>query len=130
MKDHIVVTPRGYVTEDGNERDFLLAKVFTQYGARQMATKRNGIAIQLIDYGKDTVGGLLAESVRGRLHKALLPNGEKLSEARRAAHMTQNDLADRLQVTQTYISKIESGITEGTKSFMKRAADAIGMVPQ
>jgi DNA-binding XRE family transcriptional regulator len=49
----------------------------------------------------------IAYQFRKKVKKTI--NSEKLKEARRKAHLTQVELAKRIGVTQTHISKIERG---------------------
>jgi transcriptional regulator with XRE-family HTH domain len=51
----------------------------------------------------------------------------QVREIRRARHMSQRQLAGRMQVPRTYISKIENGKAIPTLSSLDRLADALGV---
>ena len=50
-----------------------------------------------------------------------------MKEIRRARHMSQRQLAGRMQVPRTYISKIENGKAIPTLGSLARLADALGV---
>ena len=50
-----------------------------------------------------------------------------VKEIRRARHLSQRNLAGRMQVPRTYISKIENGKAIPTLSSLERLADALGV---
>jgi transcriptional regulator with XRE-family HTH domain len=50
-----------------------------------------------------------------------------VKEIRRARHLSQRQLAGRMQVPRTYISKIENGKAIPTLSSLERLADALGV---
>jgi transcriptional regulator with XRE-family HTH domain len=50
-----------------------------------------------------------------------------VKETRRARHLSQRQLAGRMQVPRTYISKIENGKAIPTLSSLARLADALGV---
>jgi transcriptional regulator with XRE-family HTH domain len=51
----------------------------------------------------------------------------QVKEIRRARHLSQRQLAGRMQVPRTYISKIENGKAIPTLSSLQRLADALGV---
>jgi transcriptional regulator with XRE-family HTH domain len=51
----------------------------------------------------------------------------QVKEIRRARHMSQRQLAGRMQVPRTYISKIENGKAIPTLSSLERLAAALGV---
>ncbi|MGA3371897.1 MAG: helix-turn-helix transcriptional regulator [Terracidiphilus sp.] len=51
----------------------------------------------------------------------------QVKEIRRARHMSQRQLAGRMQVPRTYISKIENGKAIPTLGSLARLADALGV---
>ncbi|MGO9316997.1 MAG: helix-turn-helix domain-containing protein [Terracidiphilus sp.] len=51
----------------------------------------------------------------------------QVKEIRRARHLSQRQLAGRMQVPRTYISKIENGKAIPTLSSLERLADALGV---
>ncbi|MDR1259419.1 MAG: helix-turn-helix domain-containing protein [Tannerellaceae bacterium] len=52
--------------------------------------------------------------------------GQMVEEARKKAHITQSELAKRIGVDKSYISKIENGIIEPKFSTFYRIMSAIG----
>ncbi len=50
-----------------------------------------------------------------------------VKEIRKARHMSQRQLASRMQVPRTYISKIENGKAMPTLTSLERLADALGV---
>jgi transcriptional regulator with XRE-family HTH domain len=50
-----------------------------------------------------------------------------VKEIRRARHLSQRQLAGRMQVPRTYISKIENGKAIPTLGSLERLADALGV---
>jgi transcriptional regulator with XRE-family HTH domain len=50
-----------------------------------------------------------------------------VKEIRRARHLSQRQLAGRMQVPRTYISKIENGKAIPTLSSLERLANALGV---
>ncbi len=57
------------------------------------------------------------------------PIGFIICEAREDLEMTQSELASTLQVSQPYVSKIESGAKEPGIEFLQRVNAALGNVP-
>ena len=53
--------------------------------------------------------------------------GQMLRDTRREAHVTQSELASRLNVTKSYISRIENGIIVPSVTVFYRIIDALGM---
>jgi transcriptional regulator with XRE-family HTH domain len=51
----------------------------------------------------------------------------QVKEIRRARHLSQRQLAGRMQVPRTYISKIENGKAIPTLGSLERLADALGV---
>lgn len=53
--------------------------------------------------------------------------GKKMRVCRKEAHMTQGELADKLKVTKSYISRIENGLINPSVGVFYRIIDALGM---
>ncbi len=53
--------------------------------------------------------------------------GELLRRCRKDARMTQGDLAEKLHVTKSYISRIENGLISPSVSMFNRIVEALGM---
>ena len=51
--------------------------------------------------------------------------GEKLARLRRDAGLSQKELADKLGVTQSWVSRVEKGVLDVSHSMMVRALEAI-----
>jgi transcriptional regulator with XRE-family HTH domain len=67
-------------------------------------------------------------------HRPVNPSSEaglgvaaQVKDIRRARHLSQRQLAGRMQVPRTYISKIENGKAIPTLSSLERLADALGV---
>lgn len=54
-------------------------------------------------------------------------NGAMLRDTRKEAHMTQAELAAKLRVTKSYISRIENGLITPSVTMFYRIIDALGM---
>ncbi len=54
-----------------------------------------------------------------------LPFGKKLAEARRAAGLTQQELADKAGVHISHVQRIEAGTSQPTVDVLKRLAEAL-----
>lgn len=55
-------------------------------------------------------------------------NAQVLLDARKKAHLTQQEVADRIGTDKGYISRIERGLTVPTVSTLYRIAAAMGLV--
>ena len=53
--------------------------------------------------------------------------GQIIEEARRKAHMTQEELATKIGTNKSYISRVETGKTEPKVSTFYRIAAALGL---
>lgn len=54
-------------------------------------------------------------------------NSQMIRDTRREAHMTQSQLAEKLKVTKSYISRIENGLITPSVTVFFRIMDALGM---
>jgi len=54
-------------------------------------------------------------------------NGQLIEEARKNAHITQEELANRVGSNKSYISRVENGKTEPRVSTFYRIAAALGL---
>lgn len=52
--------------------------------------------------------------------------GKRLRESREVVNMTQQELADKLDYSKSFISKVENGINEMPQSKIMRAAEVLG----
>lgn len=55
---------------------------------------------------------------------------DKVAEFRKAAGMSQAELAEKVGVTQGFISHIEANTRKPTLGLLQRLADALGVAPQ
>lgn len=53
--------------------------------------------------------------------------GQMIRDTRREAHMTQSELAAKLNVSKSYISRIEHGLITPSVTVFYRIIDALGM---
>lgn len=53
--------------------------------------------------------------------------GQLMRESRKEAHMTQSELAARLNVTKSYISRVENGLITPSVTMFYRFIEALGM---
>ncbi len=53
--------------------------------------------------------------------------GERIREIRKRKGMRQDDLADKLEVSNTYISKLENGKKQITIKQLEKVAEALGV---
>jgi len=53
--------------------------------------------------------------------------GQMLRESRKEVHMTQRELAEKLNVTKSYISRIENGVIIPSVTVFYRIIEALGM---
>ena len=53
--------------------------------------------------------------------------GQMLRETRKEAHMTQSELAAKLNVTKSYLSRIENGFINPSVTVFYRIVEALGM---
>ncbi len=70
-------------------------------------------------YGKE--GTAEREAFKGKSQTYMI--AEMLKEARKEADMTQQQLADKLKVKRTYISKIERAISDIRLSTLKKVVE-------
>ncbi len=77
----------------------------------------------------DTKFGKPGTSQRAQAEEAAYNfySGQILSDARRQAHVTQQEIARRTNTTKSYISKVENGIITPSVGFFYRFINAIGM---
>ncbi len=53
--------------------------------------------------------------------------GQMIRETRREAHISQRELAEKLKVTKSYISRIENGLITPSVTVFYRIIEALGM---
>ena len=70
---------------------------------------------------------LVASQPAGNPAEAGLQVAKQVRDIRRARHMSQRQLAGRMMVPRTYISKIENGKAIPTLSSLERLAAALGV---
>ena len=70
---------------------------------------------------------LVSSQPAGRSEESGLQVATQVREIRRARHMSQRQLAGRMQVPRTYISKIENGKAIPTLGSLERLATALGV---
>jgi DNA-binding XRE family transcriptional regulator len=75
------------------------------------------------DYGK--VGTASREKFTGQSQAYF--TGQLIEDARKNAHLTQEELAKRVGSNKSYISRIENGKTEPKVSTFYRIAEALGL---
>ena len=59
--------------------------------------------------------------------KMILASGEEIRAARKRKGLTQKQLAEKMGVTETYISQYERGLRQPKPETVKRIADALGI---
>jgi len=64
------------------------------------------------------MSSLIEQKVRKEL-------GRKIKEYRTTAHLTQDELSNKIQVTQTYLGHIEQGIKTPSLSFLIKVASRL-----
>lgn len=64
------------------------------------------------------MSSLIEQKVRKEL-------GRKIKEYRSAAHLTQAELSNKVQVTQTYLGHVEQGIKTPSLSFLIKIASRL-----
>jgi DNA-binding XRE family transcriptional regulator len=77
----------------------------------------------------DTKYGVVGTSTREKFTEQAQAyfTGQLIENARKNAHITQDELAKRLGSNKSYISRIENGKTEPKVSTFYRIAEALGM---
>ncbi len=53
--------------------------------------------------------------------------GQMIRDSRKEVHMTQGELAEKLNVTKSYISRIENGVITPSVTVFYRIIEALGM---
>ena len=53
--------------------------------------------------------------------------GKRIHQARKAAHLSQEGLADRIKVNRSYLSLVENGKSSPTFEFMEKVAQGLGI---
>lgn len=53
--------------------------------------------------------------------------GQRIRELRAARELTQEDLAERVGIFRTYMSRIETGVANPTLTLVQALADALGV---
>lgn len=64
------------------------------------------------------MSSLIEQKVRKEL-------GRKIKECRNAAHLTQDQLSSKMQVTQTYLGHVEQGLKTPSLSFLIKVASRL-----
>ena len=67
------------------------------------------------------------EREAARMEAVAFYAGQILKESRKEARMTQSELAAKLHVTKSYISRIENGLINPSVTVFYRIIDALGM---
>jgi len=80
---------------------------------------------EVLDTKYGVVGTSTREKFTGQAQAYF--TGQLIENARKNAHITQDELAKRLGSNKSYISRIENGKTEPKVSTFYRIAEALGM---
>lgn len=63
-------------------------------------------------------------------HKSMINFGKVIRKFRKGSGLTQRELAKKVKVTPTYISKLESGLANPSFALLKRIARAMRIPPE
>jgi DNA-binding XRE family transcriptional regulator len=74
-----------------------------------------------------SVGAFAVESGVGPLEKWVQHASERIRELRKAKKMTQETLADKTGIPQSYISRLENGEHSPTAMTIRKIAEALGV---